>query len=639
MRRCTGDAATFTALAFACLLGTVAGGRDLNWDLAHYHLYVPFAWLSGRLGEDFFAAGLQSYLNPLPHLPLSAMQVAHWHALAMAAALTLPHAAAVGLVYLSARALLQACAGEGGRIETLLCTLLAAACIPFLSALGRSHTDVLTALPVLVAFWLVCSGALAHRAGAESALVGLLTGAAAGLKLTNALYVVAGAGWPLVLGARWRGLVAYGAAALCGALLTGGWWAWRLWQEFGNPFFPHFNGWFASPDFPSVDLGFERHRPQSAAAFLSAPFRMAVPGAMVYTEMNAPDARPALLVAAGAALAAVRLRRQRAESAPVPRAVKGAAAFVLPCFALWTATSFHARYGIALLLLLGPLLAASVALLVPARLLRAVLAALLAAQGLLLLAVAPSRPTPAEPHGWTREWLAVRVPERLAREPFLYLAIDRQSYSFVATRLHPDSRFVSVRGGHVVDLDGPGGARLARLMERFGERLRSIGYNALAPGALAPDPEWVRQRNLTLARLGVAIDGSDCVRLDPLETVDTLAALANRLVGTVMPRGPHIPMSCALRRTSVSEALKQRRREADAILDIAERACPRAFPPGLARTERVGDYWVRSYASTERDLAWNGAALFSTSHVDGKTHMVAEHAHDKGTVRSYQCPN
>jgi hypothetical protein len=45
------------------------GGFRPEWDLLNYHLYNPHAWLHGRAAIDVAPAQLQSYLNPLFHLP------------------------------------------------------------------------------------------------------------------------------------------------------------------------------------------------------------------------------------------------------------------------------------------------------------------------------------------------------------------------------------------------------------------------------------------------------------------------------------------------------------------------------------------------------------------------------------------
>ena len=40
-------------------------GQDANFDLKNYHFYNAWALLEGRFSVDFFAAGTQTYFNPL----------------------------------------------------------------------------------------------------------------------------------------------------------------------------------------------------------------------------------------------------------------------------------------------------------------------------------------------------------------------------------------------------------------------------------------------------------------------------------------------------------------------------------------------------------------------------------------------
>jgi hypothetical protein len=67
-------------------------------------------------------------------------------------------------------------------------------------------------------------------------------------------------------------LAALAAGGLVGYLLTGGWWAWRMWTAFGNPVFPLFNDLFQSPFAPLASLhdpnflpGLDRDRQLSLA--------------------------------------------------------------------------------------------------------------------------------------------------------------------------------------------------------------------------------------------------------------------------------------------------------------------------------------------------------------------------------------
>ena len=83
----------FAAAAALAALWTVYAGKDLNWDLLHYHLYAAHAFVEGRLGRDFFAASAQGYLNPIGFLPFYWMVSSGWHSVVVSVLLATAHAA------------------------------------------------------------------------------------------------------------------------------------------------------------------------------------------------------------------------------------------------------------------------------------------------------------------------------------------------------------------------------------------------------------------------------------------------------------------------------------------------------------------------------------------------------------------
>jgi len=57
----------------ACTVLAVASnyvfGKEMAWDLLHYHFYAGFSALNDRFEQDYFAAGPNSYLNPYAYAP------------------------------------------------------------------------------------------------------------------------------------------------------------------------------------------------------------------------------------------------------------------------------------------------------------------------------------------------------------------------------------------------------------------------------------------------------------------------------------------------------------------------------------------------------------------------------------------
>src|SRR5580692_3058649 len=44
-------------------------GKEMAWDLLHYHFYSGFSALNDRFEQDYFAAGVQTYFNPYAYVP------------------------------------------------------------------------------------------------------------------------------------------------------------------------------------------------------------------------------------------------------------------------------------------------------------------------------------------------------------------------------------------------------------------------------------------------------------------------------------------------------------------------------------------------------------------------------------------
>src|SRR5687768_4607906 len=93
-------AAIFGLPALLLAAWTVVAGKDLNWDLLHYHYYVAHSLLTGRFDHDYFAARTESYLNPLGYVPFYLMVQAGWHSVLVSMLLAAVHSASIGLLFL-----------------------------------------------------------------------------------------------------------------------------------------------------------------------------------------------------------------------------------------------------------------------------------------------------------------------------------------------------------------------------------------------------------------------------------------------------------------------------------------------------------------------------------------------------------
>lgn len=327
-------------------LYTWFAGEDINWDWRNYHEYGAFALLNGRFNVDVAPGGFQTFLNPLAYLPAYVLRhyvgAPFWGMLLGAI-----HGLNLALIYRFTRTILQGAASGW----TIVASVLIAAFGPMtLSEVGTSFADILTALPIIAGIGLMLSANEQH--GKHLVVSGLLIGAAAGLKLTNIVFLI-GAGTSLLLAARpLAAMASFGAGSAVGAFTTGGAWAWGLWEQFGNPVFPYYNHIFRSPEAPLAPIFDVRFMPHSLLEALAYPFYWLV-GDHRSSEWAFRDPRFAvLMIVFAVTLGAGLLWRIQI----FRRQDKQFLLFFSVAYGMWLlAFSIH-RYAIALELLAAPLI-------------------------------------------------------------------------------------------------------------------------------------------------------------------------------------------------------------------------------------------------------------------------------------------
>lgn len=314
-------------------------GQDDNWDLRNYHLYNAYALLNGRIGFDLSPGQWQSYFNPtldLLYYGLNRALPAPLAGFVMGAL----HGLNFVLVLAIARLLLPSPAPADRYRLPLLLALAGTLGAGFLSELGNSMGDNMTALLVLGSLYLVLrhwprDGAWERAGLGWLALSGLVMGLGAGLKLTNATFALALCVALLTTGGRWwqrlRLSLVYGVAVLAGLAVSAGHWFFRMWRMFGNPLFPQMNDVFRSPLALPLGVADTAHLPHNLAEALLWPFIFTLDGHRVSELAMRQLVWPVvylLFVALAVRLLAVRLRGGAAA------ALDGRARFVLVFFAL-----------------------------------------------------------------------------------------------------------------------------------------------------------------------------------------------------------------------------------------------------------------------------------------------------------------
>ncbi|MGJ5176644.1 glycosyltransferase family 87 protein [Bradyrhizobium oligotrophicum] len=341
--------ATPLVIAGSAIAGAVyayAAGEDINWDWQNYHEYAGFALVHGRFDVDVAPGGFQSFLNPLiyllPYVVRHGLD-APWWGIALGAL----HGLNLALVWWVARVLL----GHAANAVTLAATVVIAALSPMaLSEVGTSFADVLTAMPILAGVGLIFRDD--DDRGRRFLIGGLLIGAATGLKLTNASFLI-GAGVSLLLVARpLRAVIAFGVGSAAAGIVTAGPWALKMMRDFGSPLYPFYNTIFRSPEAPEVSIADTRFMPSGLFDALAYPFYWVV-GKYPSSEWPFRDPRFAVIIVLLAALVVTGLWRRREV---LPLRDRRLVVFVWVSYVVWMLAFSIQRYLIPLELLAAPLI-------------------------------------------------------------------------------------------------------------------------------------------------------------------------------------------------------------------------------------------------------------------------------------------
>lgn len=257
-------------LAIMAAAGSIALGADANWDLRNYHLYNPWALLEGRWQADM-GWNVQWFLNPIPQLPYYAL-VNIWpdNLLPVTALMGLPGALVAWAMLLLYR--------ELARTFTVPAWLLALAWLASCSGavtigqLGTTFNDLAVTFIVLLGCLCVLRGLREGDDRWWPALGFFAFGAAMGLKITFALFVVGPALAWFFTRPRFNALWPGALASIAGLLLVGGWWFALLQVRYESPLFPFFNSVFESPWWAPITERDGRFDPQGLLQWLFYPF-------------------------------------------------------------------------------------------------------------------------------------------------------------------------------------------------------------------------------------------------------------------------------------------------------------------------------------------------------------------------------
>ena len=238
--------------AFVILLG-----KDTSWDFRNYHWYGPYALLNGRMGMDVAVAHQGSWYNPYLDVPFYwlATHTRAWIALGVLGAC---QGTTVIPLYLMSRNILRVVSKPGdAQMLAGALALLGQFGALTITEFGTTYYDNVMAGFALAGLAIIVCNRDALRSGPLrnaallSALAGLITGMAMGLKLPAMPWCVGFAAGLLAVGGSWKHiavrLLAGGAAGLIGCAIFAAPWMLYVYELTGNPLFPYFNAYWQSP--------------------------------------------------------------------------------------------------------------------------------------------------------------------------------------------------------------------------------------------------------------------------------------------------------------------------------------------------------------------------------------------------------
>ncbi|WP_084421025.1 hypothetical protein [Henriciella litoralis] len=389
--------------------------RDASFDVAHYHLHNGWSVLNGRMGQDLAPAELHSFLNPV------------WQVFVWLLVDTLPGrlvgfllGALQGLIlpalYALTRRLMHRADATPSQMAVLAISLAGFTAEGMFGLLSSVRNDAVCAAAFLGALVMIIPSDRAQPSLLRFGLASLLMGALVGMKLTNSVYVLFFALAVPLLVTGWRMrinvLAVCAVSGLVGILVTGGWWAWYMYQTFENPIFPFMNTFFEGPLGPDTPFRDDRYVPSGLLGAVFRPFVFLFDGEMI-NEDGFFDPRLQLgYLASFALLAAAIWKTSKMPAIAARTAVAFGAAFIFTIIA-WGLMFSIARYLLAIWIL-GPTFVAYALAVWKPEIWSAKYAphASLGALALLFVVTQPSELRRVAWSTWTGPYIEAELPER-----------------------------------------------------------------------------------------------------------------------------------------------------------------------------------------------------------------------------------
>ena len=240
---------------------------EVLWDFGNYHYYNAWAFLNDRLNFDIVPASINTFFNPLLDLPLYFIIEYLNDNLIISCALQGIWFGLLLFVFFKFASLFFDINNVKGICLIIVATTIAATGQAAWFQAGTSSGEIQIAILAFVSLYIIFRMIKfsTEQKWWKFLLSGLILGCALGLKPTI-IYICIASGLSLIfcykcLSNPLKFIVLFAVGGLLGYLITNGWWMYKLWDLYGNPFFPFLNGIFKSEYFDDFNYTDKRFIP------------------------------------------------------------------------------------------------------------------------------------------------------------------------------------------------------------------------------------------------------------------------------------------------------------------------------------------------------------------------------------------
>ena len=245
--------------------------------------------------------------------------------------------------------------------------------------------------------------------------------------------------------------------------------------------------------------------------------------------------------------------------------------FWVVSYFFWIITSGNGRYGLPLFMLSGVIVAHSLFRVLGDRRGLFYLVVLCGLQLSVLVTSADFRWNSTK---WGSSYIGYEIPENLKLEPYLYVSTTKQSNSFLAPFVHPDSAFINISGQLPL--------RTEKSLETLFDKAKASNGRVRIVARLKYKKDfktfsgWSNSHQGVLSKFGWNLKEDNCNYLPHLQNDEFKYDLI------------YLAFCDLGHDSSLANDFQTEKIKADNVFDLVESHCPEHFNPSTGVTERSG---------------------------------------------------